>query len=55
MLPGVYTETFKDGELYYKSSITYRGKHISLGSFRSEEEAYKAYIFAGELLADTQS
>lgn len=51
--PGVYTALQKDGTLYYRSSITYRGKHISLGSFDSEEKAHQAYTEAGLVLADS--
>ena len=37
MKKGVYTATKKDGTLYYRSSITFQNKHISLGSFSSEK------------------
>ena len=50
MLPGVYTATKKDGTVYYRSSITYRNKHISLGSFETEEDASQAYLKADFLL-----
>lgn len=53
MLPGVYPATKKDGSIYYRSSITYRNKHISLGSFETEEDAHRAYTSAAGLL-DTQ-
>ena len=36
MLPGVYEAYKKDHSLYYRSSITCRGKHISLGSYETE-------------------
>lgn len=49
MLPGVYTTKKKNGELLYRSSITYQGKHISLGSFPSEEIAHLAYLEAHRL------
>lgn len=52
MLPGVYLATKKDGTPYYRSSITFSGKHISLGSFSSEELASEAYQLAGKLLHD---
>ena len=32
MLPGVYLATKKDGTVYYRSSITYRSKHLSYPS-----------------------
>lgn len=53
MLPGVYKATRKDGKIYYRSSITYKNKHISLGSYEYEEKAHQAYLMAGELLTDT--
>lgn len=50
LLPGVYTAKKKDGTLYYRSSITYKNKHISLGSFPTEEDAYLAYMEANRIL-----
>ena len=52
MLPGVYSAKKKDGTAYFRSSITYSGKHISLGSFPSEEEASLAYRQADALFHD---
>ncbi len=52
MLPGVYQAEKKDGTVYYRSSITYKNKHISLGSFFDEESAHQAYITAGRITAD---
>lgn len=49
-LPGVYPAQKKNGEAYFRASITYRAKHISLGSFASETEASKAYRTACALL-----
>lgn len=49
-LPGAFKATKKNGTIYYRSSITYRGKHISLGSFPTETEASLAYTEAGQLL-----
>ena len=54
MLPGVYTAYKKNGEIYYRSSITFKNKHISLGSFSREEDANAAYTEAGSLLADSK-
>jgi len=51
MLPGVYEAKRKNNTTYYRTSITFRGKHISLGSFDTEEEAHKAYVAAGEILS----
>jgi hypothetical protein len=55
MLPGVYSAKKKNGEEYYRASVTYRGKHISLGSYANEKDASGAYILAGEVLADHSS
>ncbi len=52
MLPGVYIAYKKSGDIYYRSSIHYKNKHISLGSFSTEESAHKAYIDGGSLLTD---
>jgi hypothetical protein len=50
MTPGVYTTTRKDGKTYYRSSLTYKNKHISLGSFDNEAEAGLAYQEATQLV-----
>ena len=50
MLTGVFQATKKDGTIYYRSNITYRSKHISLGSFPLETEAHQAYLEADQLL-----
>lgn len=50
MLPGVYSAKKKNGTSYYRASITYRGKHISLGSYATEVDANKAYEFSYQLL-----
>lgn len=50
MLPGVYPLKKKDGTEYFKASVTYRGQHISLGSFSTEKKASLAYERACELL-----
>lgn len=42
-LPGIYTAAKKNGSVYYRASITYRTKHISLGSFETEKQASQAY------------
>lgn len=53
MLPGVYLAYKKNGNPYYRSNITYKNKHISLGSFSEETDAHSAYREAGELLTDS--
>lgn len=52
MLPGVYPAYKKDGSKYYRASITYCSKHISLGSFSCEEKAHLAYLMAQEILLE---
>lgn len=53
MQPGVSAARQKNGTLYYRSGITYRNKHISLGSFPTEEAAGRAYLDALTLLSDS--
>lgn len=53
MLPGVYTNKKKSGAISYRSSITYQNKHISLGSYDSEEQAFQAYLDALSLVKDS--
>lgn len=50
-LDGVYQATKKNGETYYRSSLTYRRKHISLGSYHNELLAHLAYRTASSILA----
>lgn len=49
-LVGVYSAKKNNGELYYRSSITYNNKHISLGSYPTERLANKAYMQANRIL-----
>lgn len=51
MLPGAFIAKKKDGTVYYRSSITYRAKHISLGSFPTEQLAFEAYCVANRILS----
>lgn len=53
MLSGVSIAKQKNGTIYYRSSITYRNKHISLGSFPSEEDAGTAYLDALKIINDS--
>ena len=55
MKPGVYLATKKNGSIYYRSSITYKNKHISLGSFDTESLASQAYQEASLLLSSTDN
>ena len=50
--PGVFEAKKKNGEIYYRSSLTYKGKHISLGSFDNKTDAGYAYLEGNELLKD---
>ena len=50
---GVYTSAKKNGEIYYRSSVTYSNKHISLGSFHTYELAHAAYILSKKILGGT--
>lgn len=49
---GVYITNKKDGTIYYRSSITYKNKHISLGSFSTLKVAHTAYTIATDLLIE---
>lgn len=49
---GVYKSTKKDGTISYRVSITYRRKHISLGSYENYDTAHSVYI-DGRKIIDT--
>ena len=49
---GVFPSRKKDGTVYYRASVTFKRKHISLGSFGDASSAHRAYIEAGLLLRD---
>ena len=51
-LPGVTPAMKKDHTVYYRASITFRGKHISLGSFATAQQAHTAYKEASAVLSD---
>lgn len=51
-MPGVFPAQKKDGTVYYRSSITHKRKHISLGSYDTPYKAYGAYLEAAGLLKD---
>lgn len=53
MHPGVFITTKKDGSVYYRSSITTKGKHISLGSFENENDAAASYLEAKRIYDDS--
>ena len=50
-MPGAFLAQKKDGTIYYRSSFTYKNKHISLGSYKSAQEAHEAYKAAHHLVA----
>ena len=50
--PGVTTAKKKNGDEYYRSSMTIKSKHVSLGSFDNPESASKAYIEACEIVRE---
>lgn len=53
-LPGTFKAQKKDGSIYYRSSITYKNKHISLGSYGTQQAAHQAYLEASLLLENSQ-
>ncbi|HHV11203.1 MAG TPA: hypothetical protein GXX75_13100 [Clostridiales bacterium] len=55
MLPGVFLAKKKNGTTYYRASITYRGKHISLGSYPEEGLAHQAYLLAADILSGSSA
>jgi len=55
MSTGVYEARKKDGTVYYRASVHFRAKHISLGSFPSFAGANAVYVQAKRLLADAKA
>lgn len=49
---GVFPAFRKDGTPYFRASLTYRRKHISLGSFFTPEDAHNAYLEGRRVLAN---
>lgn len=49
-LKGTYLAIKKDGSIYYRASITYKNKHLSLGSYTNETIAHSAYNEAYAIL-----
>lgn len=54
-LPGVYVATKKDKTVYYRSSLTFHQKHISLGSYDTMIKAHLAYREGMSALTGTSS
>lgn len=52
-MEGVFPAFRKNGEPYFRASLTYRRKHISLGSFSTPEGAHAAYLEGRRILTDT--
>lgn len=52
---GVFPIIQKNGKTVYRSSVTFRRKHISLGSYPSCEAAHAAYLEAARLLRGEHS
>lgn len=52
---GVFPAVRKDGQVYFRSSLTYRRKHISLGSFKNPETAHSAYLEGLRLLGTSRA
>lgn len=50
MSTGVYIDTLKNGHKNYRAGLTYKRKHISLGSYSTLKRAEDAYNFASGLL-----
>lgn len=49
---GVFPAFRKNGQPYFRASLTYRKKHISLGSFSTPEAAHTAYLEGRCILTD---
>ena len=47
---GVYKARKKDGTEYFRCSLTYKGKHISLGSYDTEDKAGAVYKAAKAIM-----
>ena len=50
MSDGVYTTKLKNGKQSFRASFTYKGRHISLGSYSAYSIANKAYLEAKEIV-----
>jgi len=53
-LPGVFPATKKSGEVYFRASLTYRQKHISLGSYDTATEAHEAYLEGNRIISNKE-
>ncbi len=50
MAKGIYQTKKKNGDIYYRVSITHKGRHISLGSSADKDIAEKRYVLAKKVL-----
>lgn len=53
-MKGIFTAKKKDGSIYYRASVTYKGKHISLGSSSDIDTAARLYENAWTVLKDSE-
>ena len=53
-LSGVFKTTKSDSSIYYRASITYQNKHVSLGSYTNEADANQAYLDAKTIISNTR-
>ena len=51
-LKGVYPATRKDQSIYYRASMTWQRKHISLGSYDTAAKAHQAYLEGTKIMED---
>ncbi len=51
---GVFPAKTKSGNIYFRSSLTWHRKHISLGSYPTEALAHQAYLEGQRLLSSPQ-
>ena len=51
-LEGVFPAVKKNGEEYFRASLTHKRKHVSLGSFATPQEAHLAYLEGLQILKD---
>lgn len=49
-IQGTYKEIIKNGSALYRSSVTYKSRHISLGSYKTQAMASIAYNIAADIL-----
>lgn len=50
---GVFPAVKKNGEVYFRASLTHKRKHVSLGSFSTAQEAHLAYLEGLRILKDS--